>query len=374
MKPVLRVATLVVAFALSFASVASAAPLRLPSRVDDGFPSPGAPPVTAASWILFDESSDTVLASHLADEVRAMASTTKIMTGLLAVEAADLSDVVVVSQQAADTGEREIDLVAGEEITLEALVKAAMIHSANDAATAIAEHVGGTVEGFVEMMNDKAAELGLSNTRFANPHGLDAPGHHSTARDMLELARVAMGHQELRDIVRSRLVVFPQAPDGSIRVGTTTNLLLGEYEGAEGIKTGFTNQALLTFVATAERDGRRLYAVVLGSDGMRAHFADVTTLFDYGFGALGIYGTLSTGARYTSIKPRMTPGPLLVTAGTETLLHIAGQGLLSDPTALAREAAPIEPVPVRVTNRHPESVDEPVLGALRYWYEELFGD
>lgn len=299
---------------------AQAAPLNLPIREADGFPVGEPPSVTAASWILYDETTDTVLASFRPNEERAMASTTKIMTALLAFERGDMADNVSISRRAADTGEREIDLVAGEQLKLGALVRAAMIHSANDAATAIAEHIGGSVDEFVDLMNQRALQLGLTETSFANPHGLDAPNHHSSAKDMLDLARAAMEHQEFQDIVRSRILVFPDAPDGSTRRGTTTNLMLGEYEGAAGIKTGFTSQALLTFVATAVRDGRRLYAVVLGSDGRRAHFEDATKLFDYGFEQLGVIGTLSTGMRYLSLAPRrVRPVTTSVTRSRETV-------------------------------------------------------
>ena len=349
------------------------APLSYPVRVEDGFPTPGPPPVTAAAWILYDESSDTVLASFQPTEQRAMASTTKIMTALVALERANLDDVVTVSTRAANTGEREIELYAGEQLTLEALLKAALIHSANDAATAIAEHVGGSVEGFVALMNLRAEELGLDQTRFANPHGLDAPDHHSSARDLLELARIAMEHPQFADAVRSRVVVFPDAPDGTERAGTATNLMLGEYDGASGIKTGFTSQALLTFVATAERDGRRLYVVVLGSDGPRAHFGDVEALFDYGFQRLGIYGTVATGSPYVSVKERLEPGPLLVTSNIESFVHLAGQGLMTSPPAPVATPPEPEPPAVTVIKRYPAPHPDTPEAALAYWWDRFFG-
>ncbi len=369
-----RVAALVAIMTLVLALPAAGAPLTFPTRVQDGFTSPGPPVVTAASWILFDESSQTVLASHLSTQERAMASTTKIMTGLLAMERSNLTDVVTISKRAADTGEREIDLVAGEQLTMSALLKAAMIHSANDAATAIAEHVGGSVEGFVDMMNERASELGLTETHFNNPHGLDAPDHYSSARDLLDLARVAMAFPEFSDNVRSRIFVFPDAPDGSKRIGGTTNLLLGDYEGAGGIKTGFTSRALLTFVATAERDGRRLYAVVLGSEGRRAHFDDVRALFDYGFSQLGIYGTVSTGKPYVSVKRRVEPGPLVATSNIETLIHLAGQGLMTDPPSSTAVVPEPVPPPVILVNRRPVPPPEPLEAVLAFWWDEIVGN
>lgn len=358
---------------MPLARVAVASPMHYPVPIEDGFPDPGPPEVTAATWILYDETSDAVLAAFAPDTERAIASTTKIMTALLALENSNLDDVVTISQRAADTGEREIGLVADEQVELSALLKAALIHSGNDAATAIAEHVGGSVEGFVDMMNERAVELGLDNTHFANPHGLDAPGHYSSARDMLRLAREAMKHPVFRDIVRSRIVVFPPAPDGTPRIGTTTDLLLADYEGASGIKTGFTNQALLTFVASAERNGRRLYAVVLGSEGVRAHMSDARLLFDYGFGDLAIYGALA-GGRYTPKWPRSDPGPIEMAADMETLVHVAASGLVaSPPVSLATAPEPVEP-PATVVSRSADRDSGTVEYALRFWVDLLAGD
>ena len=373
MRPLSRVAASVALVTLTLALPAVAAPLTFPTRVTDGFTSPGPPMVTALSWILFDESSETVLASHQAAEERAMASTTKIMTGLLAIERSNLTDVVTISPLAAESGEREIDLVAGEQVTMSALLKALMIHSANDAATAIAEHVGGSVEGFVNMMNERALELGMTQTHFANPHGLDAPDHYSSARDLLDLARVAMAFPEFRDNVRSRIVVFPDAPDGSKRIGNTTNLMLGDYEGAGGIKTGFTSGALLTFVATAEREGRRLYVVVLGSEGRRAHFADARALLDYGFEQLGIYGTVSTGAPYVSVQQRVEPGWLMAASSVELLVHLAGQGLVSDPPSPLTVVPEPVPPPVEVVSRHPLPSPDSLWTAFTFWWDQTVG-
>lgn len=367
----LLAALMAVVSVMTFAPPVIARPLRYPAPVEDGLPDRGRPAPTAASWILYDESMDMVLGSQLPDERRSVASITKIMTALVALENGGFDDPVTISQRAADTGEREIGLVAGEEVTLGALLKAALIHSGNDAATAIAEHIGGTVERFVAMMNQRAQELGMRNTSFANPHGLDAPGHYSSARDMLVLARQAMSHPEFRDIVRSRLVVFPRAPDGTMRVGTATNLLLGDYEGASGIKTGFTFQALLTFVATAERQGRRLYAVVLGSEGTRAHLVDARELFDYGFEDLAMYGILATGRSYTTRYDPPGPDPLTSAATVESLVHVAASGLLSSPPA-SRESAP-EPIPppVEVVTRHPSKEGWTLQAALRFWFDRV---
>ena len=190
---------------------------------------------------------------------------------------------MAISATAAGVGYSEVGLVAGEDPwTVEQLLGGLMLRSGNDAAVALAEHLGGSVEGFSALMNAKVEALGLQNTSFANPHGLDATDHYTSARDLLAIARAAMALPTFEELVRAPEVAIPRGPRGENRANTNKNRLLTEYEGALGIKTGFTSKAGLTMAAAAERDGRRLYAVVLGSNG---HYADVMRLFDYGFEA-----------------------------------------------------------------------------------------
>ena len=350
-----------------------AAPLTYQAPVVEAFPTGEAPSVSASSWIIYDESSDTVLGSLRPDERRAMASTTKIMTGLLTLERSNPSEIVTVSVRAAATGEKEIELVAGEQIEMNALFKSLMIHSANDSANAIAEHISGSVEAFVALMNLRARELGLDNTSFANTHGLDAPDHYSSARDLLEMSRLAMSLPGFADVVRSKIVVMPPDPDGVARTGATTNLMLGEYEGAAGIKTGFTSQALLTYVGVAERDGRRIYVVVLGSEGRRGHFADASLLFDYAFNDLGYFGDIALGTHYTSVKLRHTPDPLLALGNVETFMHLSNVGLtLENPRPLVALPEPESP-PTLETTRRSDPAPDSVLSALGYWVTSVFG-
>ncbi|MDX1468235.1 MAG: D-alanyl-D-alanine carboxypeptidase family protein [Acidimicrobiia bacterium] len=372
----LLVAVLAAATLVAVPGPAIASHVVLPVRVDDGITVAGPPDVSAASWLLYDESTDLVLASFAPNEERAMASTTKIMTGLLVLEQASLDDMVTVSSRAAAAGEKEIDLVAGEELTMDALFKALMIHSANDAAIAIAEHISGSVAAFVALMNQRAAELGLEGTRFANPHGLDAPDHYSTAADLLALTRVAMSHPEFATAVRARGLVFPPTPDGEARSGSATNLMLGEYPGTIGVKTGFTNRALLTFVASAERDGRRIYIVLLGSEGTRAHFSDAKALFDYAFGDLGFVWSLSSGTPYEARLSRPGTSPIITAAGNRALLHVAGQGLLiGDPPAKLEDPG-FEPSedPPQVVERKPTEGPQTPMEAFFHWFRDLMND
>ncbi len=355
------------------AMTAHAAPLSFPTREANGFPDPGPSQVGAQSWILYDTLTDRVLSSRAEDERRWVASTTKIMTALLAIELGDFDDQVVVTQTAAETIGQSLGLVTGEVISLGALVKAALIFSANDAAAAIAGHLGGGQEEFAALMNQRAEELGMANTHFVNPHGIDKPGHYSTARDLLTLARFAMEKPEFAAIVRARGVVLPDAPDGARRVAKATNWMLGNYEGATGIKTGSTPLSGLTFVGSAERNGRRLFVVILGAGGNRGQFAAAQALFDYGFERLGIYATVLNGMPYRSMKSDPGPSPLLTMAGAETLLHLASLGLaLEEPSPFVALPEP-EPPPVVRVDRRVQRSDEPFVDALTHWLDLFVG-
>ena len=242
------------------------------------------PLVGAEAWLLYDETADVILASHNTAERRPMASVTKLMTAIVALERTSLDDAVTVSTRAANTGEAGIELVAGEVWSMRELLHAMMVRSGNDAAVAVAEHAGGSVEAFVALMNAKAVELGLADTSFENPHGLDAEDHYTTALDLLELGRVAVADPVIERMVRTRVVKFRPDPTGALRRAVNTNRLLGNYPGVTGVKTGFTNDAGRVLVSMAERGDRRLFAVVMGAED---HFDDSRALLEYGFRTMG---------------------------------------------------------------------------------------
>ena len=367
MRTPARSAILAAFLTMMLAIPAWATPLTFPHRNQDGFPHDGPPFVTASSWIIYDETTDMVLASSNADISRPMASITKIMTVLLALENGNPNDQVVISEEAAGAGGQEIGLVAGETVPLSALVRAAMIRSGNDSAAAIAEHIGGSIDGFVAMMNERAADLGMENTRFANPHGLDAPGHYSTPREMLIVARQAMSMSEFAEIARSRMMVFPDTPSGTPRSATNTNRILNSYEGTIGIKTGETPNAGLTYVGAADRDGRRLFVVVFNSVGRRAHFTDAISLFNWGFEDLRINGTLYAGIPYQTVAARVEPSPLVAEAGAETLLHAAAQGLTTDSPAPANGETVSAGAEVIEITRYPDPAPRSILSTFTYW-------
>ena len=237
--------------------------------------------VSAGSAIVVEASTGRVVFEKDADSRRPMASTTKIMTALVALEAGDTAREVSVSGEAVGVEGSSVYLKTGDQLTLDDLVWALMLESANDAAAAIAIEVAGSVEGFAELMNAKAAELGLSDTHFTNPHGLDDQEHYTTARDLAKLAVKALQNERFREIVSTY--------KHSIRVGDETRYLLNHnkmlklYDGAIGVKTGYTKRSGRCLVSAAERDGVTLVAVTLDApDDWNDHRA----MLDCGFGAL----------------------------------------------------------------------------------------
>lgn len=228
---------------------------------------------SASSAILMDVDSGRVLYEQNADAKMLIASTTKILTALVAIREGDLNDVVTVSREAAYTEGSSMYLKVGEKLTLETLLYGLLLCSGNDAALALTECAGGLVP-FVALMNEKAAALGMAHTSFANPNGLDADGHYSTARDMAVLAAAAVENPTFRRICSSRSVTIGQ------RTMENHNRLLRQVEGCVGLKTGYTQAAGRTLVSCTERDGCRLVAVTLqdGND-----WADHAALYDYGF-------------------------------------------------------------------------------------------
>jgi D-alanyl-D-alanine carboxypeptidase (penicillin-binding protein 5/6) len=245
--------------------------------------------VNAASAILMDGNTGAVLFEWNPDSQRPPASVTKILTALVVLESGRLSDTVVVSRTAAETGGFRLGLRAGQNISLSDLLAAILIRSANDAAVAAAEHVGGSLGGFVDLMNAKARELGMTNSHFANPHGLDQPFHYTTARDMAILTRVALEHSTFAQLVRTRetrVTIWKpgrRALTPQVRIVMSHNRLLGRIEGADGVKTGYTDSAGRCLVASASRGNQRMIAVLLNDP---HRWTDAVTLIEYGFGSV----------------------------------------------------------------------------------------
>ncbi|MBQ7851139.1 MAG: D-alanyl-D-alanine carboxypeptidase [Clostridia bacterium] len=218
---------------------------------------------SARACVIIDEKSGRILLSHNEDAPLPMASTTKVMTALLAIELGDPDAPVTCSRNAFGVPGTSIYLSEGETLTLRDMLYGLMLASGNDAATAIAEHIGGSVADFCRMMTARAAELGCTNTVFLTPHGLPQEGHYTTARDLALIAREAMTHELFREIVGTQRATIPWEGRGYDRVLNNKNRLLSTYEGATGMKTGYTKKAGRCLVFGAERDGMRIIGVVL---------------------------------------------------------------------------------------------------------------
>lgn len=235
------------------------------------------PYVSADAAILMDARTGQVLFAKNPHKKRAPASTTKIMTALLALELGNPDDIVSISSKAARVEGSSIYLVAGERFKFSDLVIGALIKSGNDACAAIAEHISGSVERFAELMNEKTFLIGARNTNFVNPHGLPAQDHYTTAYDMGLIAVHALRNAKFAEIVSTRERTIKGDWNRQL---TNTNELLWRYHWADGVKTGTTNEAGQCLISSASKDSRRLVAVVLKS---YDRYSDSLKLLEYGF-------------------------------------------------------------------------------------------
>ena len=222
--------------------------------------------VSAESAVLIDASSNKVIYEKNSDRRMGMASTTKIMTALVAAERCDINKEITVSPLAVGVEGSSIYLYEGERFTLEELLYALLLRSANDAAAAIAIAVGGSIEGFAEMMNEKASRMGLENTNFTNPHGLYDKEHYTTAYDLAVISSHLLKNETLKNIVSTYKITIPFSDNSeNTRFLVNHNKMLKMYDGAIGVKTGFTKATGRCLVSAAERDGLTLIAVTLNA-------------------------------------------------------------------------------------------------------------
>lgn len=286
--------------------------------------------VPCQAAILIDEDSGTVLYEKNADESRPIASITKIMTLLLTFEALEagkvsLSDIVPVSEHAYHMGGSQIWLEPGEQLTLDEMLKAICISSANDAAVAVAEFIGGSEPVFVERMNARAKELGMQSTTFRNACGLDEDGHLSTARDVAIMSReMLLNHPEIENYC----TVWMDTLRGGATQLVNTNKLLKSYNGITGLKTGTTGKAGVCISASASRDDLRLIAVVLGSSSGKERFAAATSLLDYGFAMFesALVPIPADAPKALPVQKGEEPALELCYTAPERCLAVKGQG------------------------------------------------
>lgn len=274
--------------------------------------------ISAPAAVLMDADTGKILYEKNAHEQRACASITKVMTLTLVMEAVDsgkihMDDVVTASAHAASMGGSDIWLEEGEQMTVDDMIKATAVASANDAAVALAEFICGTEDDFVAAMNEKAKALGMDDTTFMNCNGLDEEGHITSAYDVALMSRELIKHEKIFDYTNIWL--------DSLRGGETqivnTNKLLRSYDGITGLKTGTTGEAGACISATAERNGLSLIGVVLGADSGKERFRDAATLLDYGF------------ANFESIELGLEEelAPITVEGGMEDEVSISCEGV-----------------------------------------------
>lgn len=311
-----------------------------------------APPfdLECVSALLMEPESGQVIFAANENERRPVASVTKIMTILLAMEALEsgrvsMEDSVTVSKNAASMGGTQILLDVGETQSFEILLKSMIVGSANDAAVAIAEHLYGSVEQFVAKMNGRAAELGMNDTHFVNCTGLPAEGHYTTARDVAVMAAELIRHPTYFDYSTIWMDEV-EHPDGRVTSLTNTNRLTQLYEGCDGVKTGSTSEAGYCMAATAKRGDMRLIAVVLGSETGKIRFDQAAKLLDHGFANYRLYPVARAGEKLKE--------SVQVLGGDSETLNVQ---LEEDLTLLMNKG---EEQQIELQSELPESVSAPV--------------
>lgn len=249
----------------------------------------GEPTISARNAIIVDAETGMALYEKNSDDRVAMASTTKVMTIIIVLEQASLEDIVVVSRKAATITGSTMHLAEGEKISVQALLYGLMLNSGNDAAIALAEHVSGSVEEFCVLMNTKAFQIGARNTSFTSPHGLDNPAHYTTARDLALITMKALENPVIRKIVSTKSI---EIAGHSLR---NTNDLLFSNDEVTGGKTGFTNDAGRCMVISAEHEGFKIIAIVLGCDTKEQRTSDATKLVKYALENFTLYEIFNAG-------------------------------------------------------------------------------
>lgn len=245
------------------------------------------PKTNSRRYIVYDRISKSMIIGKNEDIKSAMASTTKIMTTIVILEKADLNEKVTVSAKAGGTGGSRLGLKRGDKASVRDLLYGLMLRSGNDAAVALAEHVGGSVKGFAELMNEKAIELGLTNTHFVTPHGLDDANHYTTALELAKLTDYAMDNEIFAKIVGTKSTTI--YINNQSRQINNTNELLGVLNGVVGVKTGFTNNAGRCLVTETKRNNMDIITIVLGADTKKDRTKDSVNLIEYTFSKYKMY-------------------------------------------------------------------------------------
>jgi len=309
--------------ALAVFGLASAVPLPVLCQVK-GAPAAQPPAVSASTAVLMDAATGTVLYDKAMHQRRAMASTTKIMTALVTLESADLKDLVPVGEDAMKVESPGLDFKPGERLALDDLLTALMLKSSNAAAIAIADYLAGGVPAFAQKMNERARALDLKDTHFANPHGLSAPEHYSSAYDLAVITRVAMDFGRFRALVAEKMAEISRPDVNTKETVTNHNKLLWRADYVDGVKTGWVRESGHCLVASATRNGWQLIAVVLDSGDT---YSDALALLDYGFATYRQHVFAQRGDAVGRVRVRFgSPGSVSAIA-QQSLAQMTGPGL-----------------------------------------------
>ena len=316
--------------------------------------------IKAKSAILMEVNTGKILYEANADEKLPPASITKIMSLLLVMEAIDsgkmsVEDVITASEHACSMGGSQIWLEPGETMTVDDLLKAAVIASANDATVALGEQIAGSEEGFVAMMNARAKELGMTNTNFINATGLDAEGHISSAHDVAIMSAELIKH----DLIRNYSTLWMDSLRGGESELVNTNKLVRFYEGTTGLKTGTTSGAGYCLSATAERNGLELVAVIMSGDTSNDRFNGAKKLLDYGF----------ANYEYASIKPELDKTELNIKNGVAPKVKIMAKNNFDALLKKSETAAVTQQLNLKQNLEAPVKKDE-VVGAIDFYLND----
>lgn len=327
---------------------------------------PAAPTLSSPGAVLLDMQTGTVLYQKHPNTARPMASVTKIMTALITIEQTQPDETVVIPEAVLGVDGSRQYFSPGNTYTVDQLLKALMLGSANDAAVALAIHVSGSMEGFVNLMNQRAASLGLEQTHFSNPHGLDAPDHRTSPLDLALLSLTAMKHPNFRQLVSLTSATIPHPDPGVDRELRNHNDLLFNFDGATGIKNGYTSRAKHTLVGSAKRGEREVLAVILGAESQEKLYGEMAALLNYGLEKFTNRKVIGAGAAF------QLPGTVVTGGGWEdsTLPVRTTTALwMTHPIDAPASDIQTEPAPFQETFQPPMQAGD-IIGQLNIYENE----
>ena len=290
--------------------------------------------LNARIGLIYDRNSKTILYEKNGKKQVPMASTTKIMTSIVVLENANLSDVVTIDKKAAGTGGSRLGLKTNDKITVHDLLYGLMLKSGNDAAVALAIHVGGSVEGFSKLMNQKAKEMGLVNSHFVTPHGLDEKEHYTTAYELACMADYALKIPKFKEIVGSKS--YNITINGASRIISNTNELLGNLDGVYGVKTGFTNGAGRCLVTACKRGNLDIITVVLGADTKKIRTTDSIKLIEYAYKNYEVVNIKEIIQKQFERWKNLNEKRIYINKGKESQIHLEISELPYDKIAIKK--------------------------------------